>query len=253
MKNDILVPFPLFLSLLLACFLLGAIVGTLVTYLLVDSSPKTSSNPNWIQQLKEEQKAVVKEVIDGDTIVVVLPDQREVYIRYLGIDAPENKVGSPPSYYAQESLAKNQSLVQGKTVTLTWDKQREDRQLDRIRLLAYVSVDNISVNAEMLRRGCATLYRRREAPVQHKKLQEFEILENEAKANQIGLWNTKAKEQWEREHNLRAADNPILYVADDQFFHREECPKVKEIRIKRYYYKREDALKDVQICPLCKP
>ena len=68
----------------------------------------------------------VREVIDGDTIV--LHDGRKV--RYLGINAPEN--GQP---YAREATNFNRRLVSGLPVRLEFDQVREDRHG---RLLAYV-------------------------------------------------------------------------------------------------------------------
>ena len=70
--------------------------------------------------------ATVREVIDGDTIV--LDDGRKV--RYLGINAPEH--GQP---YAREATNFNRRLVSGLSVRLEFDQERQDRHG---RLLAYV-------------------------------------------------------------------------------------------------------------------
>jgi endonuclease YncB( thermonuclease family) len=70
--------------------------------------------------------ATVREVIDGDTIV--LRDGRKV--RYLGINAPEH--GQP---YAREATNFNRRLVSGLPVRLEFDQVREDRHG---RLLVYV-------------------------------------------------------------------------------------------------------------------
>src|SRR3972149_4958421 len=68
----------------------------------------------------------VREVIDGDTIV--LRDGRKV--RYLGINAPEH--GQP---YAREATNFNRRLVSGPPVRLEFDQVRADRHG---RLLGYV-------------------------------------------------------------------------------------------------------------------
>ena len=70
--------------------------------------------------------ATVREVIDGDTIV--LHDGRKV--RYLGINAPEDR-----QPYAREATNFNRRLVSGLPVRLEFDQVRADRHG---RLLAYV-------------------------------------------------------------------------------------------------------------------
>ncbi len=254
MKKQVLFPITLLFSAMIACFLLGAITGTIITYLLIDPESKEISHKTTLQRFILPEKAWVKEVIDGDNIVVVA-DQQELRLVYLGIDAPDNKVGSSP-YYAEEAYEKNKNLVEGKTVKLKWDKElaEEHSNLGTINSLrAYVYVDNIFVNAELIKQGFAAVYRRQRESVKHSFSSEFESLEMEAKANFRGIWNLKEKELWEKERGFNALDNPTVYIADDQFFHRPECPKVKEIRLKRYYYQREKAIKDTKCCPICKP
>lgn len=253
MKNEIFLPVPLFWSALLACFLFGAIIGTVVTYSLIENTPKISQQ-DWIANLDNEQKAEVKEVIDGDTIVVSLPGNRSATVRYLGIDAPENKTGTEPNYYGHESLEKNKNLVLKKTVTLCWDKNTPRAESsNRARLLAYVYVGPLFVNAEMLRSGCAKIYLRSEKPIIHQYSVEFEQLEKEAKAEQRGIWNIKAQKQWEQDRILKTTKQPSQYVADDKYFHRPECPEANKISFKKYYAQREKALRDVKPCPVCKP
>ncbi|MGH7410275.1 MAG: thermonuclease family protein, partial [Candidatus Methylomirabilis sp.] len=60
--------------------------------------------------------ATVREVIDGDTIV--LDDGRKV--RYLGINAPEH--GQP---YAREATNLNRRIVSGLSVRLEFDQARQ--------------------------------------------------------------------------------------------------------------------------------
>lgn len=92
------------------------------------------------------EEALVVRVIDGDTIE--LEDGSRV--RYLGIDTPE--VGE---YYSFEATMKNRELVEGKIVEL----QRGKRDKDQYgRLLRYVYVDGIFVNAELVAQGYAKAY-----------------------------------------------------------------------------------------------
>jgi micrococcal nuclease len=91
-------------------------------------------------------KALVVNVIDGDTIE--LEDGRRV--RYLGIDTPET--GEP---YYSEATARNKELVEGKVVYLQKGKRDRD-EYDR--LLRYVYIDGVFVNAELVAQGYATAY-----------------------------------------------------------------------------------------------
>jgi len=87
---------------------------------------------------------LVARVVDGDT--VELADGQRV--RYLGIDTPE--LGEPYSY---EALQLNIALVEGKRVEL----QRGNEDKDQYgRLLRYVYVDGIFVNAQLVAQGYAT-------------------------------------------------------------------------------------------------
>jgi micrococcal nuclease len=94
----------------------------------------------------EIERASVGSIIDGDTIE--LTDGRTV--RYLGIDTPE----TDEPYYT-EATEKNRELVEGKVVEL----QCGHRDTDEYgRLLRYVYVDGVFVNAELVAQGYAMAY-----------------------------------------------------------------------------------------------
>ena len=91
----------------------------------------------------------VVRVIDGDTIVLENGEK----VRYIGIDTPETKHPSKPiAYYGKEATEANRRLVENKTVRLEFDAQERDRYG---RLLAYVYVDTIFVNAKLVKQGYA--------------------------------------------------------------------------------------------------
>ena len=92
------------------------------------------------------EKALVVNVIDGDTIEL----QDGSRVRYLGIDTPET--GEP---YYSEATARNKDLVEGKVVYLQKGKRGRD---EYNRLLRYVYVDGVFVNAELVAQGFATAY-----------------------------------------------------------------------------------------------
>ncbi len=94
----------------------------------------------------------VVEVIDGDTIAI--DDGKGTIVRYLGIDTPETaRQDSPGDPFSAEARELNRKLVGGKRVSLEFDSEKYDVYG---RLLAYVYVDGVSVNEELLRQGLAT-------------------------------------------------------------------------------------------------
>ncbi len=93
------------------------------------------------------------DVVDGDTIVVVLDQDGEAYsVRYIGMDTPENTTQIEP--FGPEATAKNRELVGGKTVALFKDVSETDRFG---RLLRYVIADGIFVNYELVAQGYANV------------------------------------------------------------------------------------------------
>ena len=87
---------------------------------------------------------------------VALPSGEEP-VRYIGIDTPESvKPGSPVECFAKRASAFNERLVAGERVRLVRDVEERDRYG---RLLAYVYRvrDGLFVNAELVRRGYATV------------------------------------------------------------------------------------------------
>ncbi|MCA9966666.1 MAG: thermonuclease family protein [Anaerolineales bacterium] len=90
--------------------------------------------------------ATVTNIVDGDTIDVNL-DGQIVRVRYIGIDTPEynEQCGS-------EATQANASLVAGRTVRMVKDVSETDRYG---RLLRYVYVGNLFINAELVRQGLA--------------------------------------------------------------------------------------------------
>jgi micrococcal nuclease len=127
-------------------------------------------------------------VIDGDTIRVKIGEQTET-VRYLGINAPE--VSNPPRPWeraGRDARDVNTLLVGRKTVRLELDVQERDAYG---RLLAYVHVGDMMVNAEMVRRGYANTLT---VPpnVKHEAL--LVRLQREAREGKQGLWSVGAAE-----------------------------------------------------------
>ena len=121
--------------------------------------------------------ARVVRVIDGATILVAVGDQR-LAVRYLGID--------PPQGLGRRASAANASLVAGKTVILEGDGSGTDRSGH---VLRYVWLQRGAtwtlVNAELIRRGLATLAAHSPGK---RYVDRLDAAEREARARHLGVW-----------------------------------------------------------------
>jgi len=119
---------------------------------------------------------VVIKVIDGDTIVI----EGGYRVRYIGIDTPE--IRPREEAYAIEAWQANRQLVEGKPVRLEKDVSETD-SYDR--LLRYVYVDGVFVNAELVRAGLARV---KSYPPDTKYQAYLEEVEEEARRDGRGIW-----------------------------------------------------------------
>ena len=118
-------------------------------------------------------------VIDGDTIEI----EGGFRVRYIGIDTPElDDARAEVKALALAAAEKNRELVEGKIVRLEKDVSETDRYG---RLLRYVYVDGLFVNAELVRLGYA---RAVSYPPDVKYQELFSQLEKEAREASRGLW-----------------------------------------------------------------
>jgi micrococcal nuclease len=129
--------------------------------------------------------AVVRRVVDGDTIYVDLAGHAEK-VRYIGMDTPEvhhPRRGEEPG--GREATLLNRRLVEGRTVRLELDVQRRDRYG---RLLAYVYVGDMMVNAELVRLGFAQVMT---VPPNVRHASLFLKMQREAREAGRGLWASR--------------------------------------------------------------
>ena len=84
--------------------------------------------------------------------------------------------------YGNEASESNRQLVEGKTVQLEKDVSETDR-FDR--LLRYVHVDDVMVNAQLVAEGYARVST---FPPEVKYAEDFLALERDARENGLGLW-----------------------------------------------------------------
>ena len=157
-------------------------VNTRVMPLEVMTAVPTSPLTPTLTPIPDEVRALVVEVIDGDTIAVVMagdPPSRVYVVRYLGIDAPPNEPDSPWGRVAYET---NRKLTNLKAVRLVRDQSDQDEEG---RLLRYVFIDNDLVSILLAEQGLA----RGDITEPDVRFQaEIEEAEGRARSNRLGLW-----------------------------------------------------------------
>ncbi len=150
-----------------AGLLLGALLGC---------SGSSSSDPQQGSACGPTRARVVR-VVDGDTVELDSGQK----VRYLLVDTPEST--TEVECFGAEAKAFNESVVGGKEVTLSYDLECEDRYG---RLLACISVDGRDVNSLLVERGYACVLQI--PPNGESRVDEFDTLEQQARAADKGLW-----------------------------------------------------------------
>jgi micrococcal nuclease len=127
-------------------------------------------------------EGVVVRVVDGDTVHVRIGDRVEK-VRYIGVNTPEihhPRRGEEPG--GREAARVNAALVAHRRIRLELDAQSRDRYG---RLLAYVWVGDVMVNAELVRRGYAQVMT---VPPNVRYVELFLKLQRDAREAARGLW-----------------------------------------------------------------
>lgn len=140
--------------------------------------------PSWYE-------AVVTAVVDGDTIQIQFVDDPppdcswNERVRFIGVDTPElYKV--PADYYAREAREYTNRFY-SKIVLIEFDSVSGIR--DRYgRLLAYVynDINQMPINKQLIAGGYGYYYG--DFAFNPEKMVEFKNAEQDARANQRGLW-----------------------------------------------------------------
>ena len=123
------------------------------------------------------------DVVDGDTIHAVV-DGEDESVRYIGIDTPEVDPSIGVECFGKEASERNRELVEGERVRLVFDAEERDRYG---RLLAYIYVGDVFVNAELVEGGFA---RTLEIEPNTDKAAPLSRLEQEAANAGRGLWRS---------------------------------------------------------------
>jgi endonuclease YncB( thermonuclease family) len=133
----------------------------------------------------------VTQVHDGDTISVDMNGVEEK-IRMIGVDTPEtHDPRKPVQCFGQAATEFTESLLRGKEVRLEADPTNQNR--DRYnRLLRYVySPDGRLINTEIIGEGYGFAY----TSFPFEKLEEFRMLQEQARTQNKGLWSSCSPSQ----------------------------------------------------------
>ena len=136
----------------------------------------------------EAESGTVVEVIDGDTIVVALPEGRRK-VRLLGVDTPElGREDHKAEAMGQEAAAFTRSLAHGQVVRLVTDSRADERDVYG-RALRYVFLpDGRLLNLLIVAEGFGQVYTRSD----FERIEEFRAAERAARESGRGLWGADA-------------------------------------------------------------
>lgn len=134
--------------------------------------------------LPRESYVKVYKVIDGDTFWGKNRYGKNVKIRLIGIDAPEERSAFKKKKHPFGKVSKNHldSLILNKEIRLEFDVD----SLDRFgRTLAYAFLDHVFINEELIKNGYAVLMT---IPPNVRFESQFVRDQNYAKSNHLGIW-----------------------------------------------------------------
>ena len=190
----------------------------------------------YVAEIGEKRPGVytVIRVIDGDTAELTGGET----IRLLGIDTPEQD--EPYCDAARQYLSE---LVLGKTIRVELGERKRDGYG---RLLGYIYIDTILVNAKMLENGMGWLYLFPEDRMNDEQRSRLFVAQRGAMARGVGVWSLPVFME-EREY---VANRGTLR------FHRPECESVRNMSSgsRLVFGSRESAMYDgFSPCRSCKP
>ncbi|MDX5474885.1 MAG: thermonuclease family protein [Bacillaceae bacterium] len=129
----------------------------------------------------------ITSVIDGDTIRVKF-EGKEERVRFLLIDTPEMNHGNDeePQPFGQDATDFVKDMLKAGEVELELDINERDRYG---RILAYLYVDGVNVQEELLRNGLARVAY--VFPPNTRYVDEYKAIQQEAQANEMGIWSVE--------------------------------------------------------------
>ena len=159
------------------------LIGLLIGCSVEENSTSGTKIPNKEQRLENSSLNLIQyeviRVIDGDTVELKNGER----LRYNDIDTPETVHPSKPiECYGPQASSKNKELVEGEIILVELGNPTKDRYG---RLLGYVYIDDLFVNAELVRGGYAEVNSYGNPGSELSNLLE---IEKNAKESMKGLW-----------------------------------------------------------------
>jgi micrococcal nuclease len=144
------------------------------------------------KQIKDEIVGELVSVIDGDTVIIHTLTEKNVHVRFMGVNAPETS--STPYRKSEcggdEAKARMKELVKkGDHITLVLDSKKESK--DKYgRTLGYLfkTSSNISINEEIISLGYGREYTYKKEKYDFQSI--FKTTQENAKNDTAGLWAT---------------------------------------------------------------
>ena len=130
--------------------------------------------------------AKVVHIIDGDTIDVLVENNKKLRIRLLGIDTPELK-----QYFGHESSSYLKKILNGKSVRIISnpDKNKPYTQGYYKRIIGKVLLNGVDINLEMIKKGMAWHFKKYKKNQPLDESRSYNEAESKARKKNIGLWS----------------------------------------------------------------
>jgi micrococcal nuclease len=122
-----------------------------------------------------EIRGKIVSVSDGDTVTLLTKDKKQIKIRLAAVDCPEKHQD-----YGNVAKEFTSDFCFGKKVKVLTTGTDRNR-----RVIGFVYIKGKCLNKELLKMGLAWHYKK------YNNDDEYANLENEARANKIGLWSMK--------------------------------------------------------------
>lgn len=137
-------------------------------------------------QISSEKFYSVVHIADGDTIDVLVDDQK-VRVRLLGINSPESVAPNRPvECFGKEASNYISSLISNKSVRLELDPSKPEKD-EYGRSLAYLfREDGLFINSQMIESGYAYEYTYHNE--RYKYQNDFKLAQAKAQKSMQGLW-----------------------------------------------------------------
>ena len=195
----------------------------------------------------------VTRVVDGDTVVVRHRGKTEK-VRLLHVDTPESVHPDPArnSSLGKAASAYTRSRLLGKQVSLAFGPERRGRYG---RLLAYVILDGINVNLELVRRGWSPYYTKYgKSRTLHN---EFTAAQRMAKSNAFNIWAPASgydRKKPKPGKSITVSGEGFRGNTRSKVFHRPSCRHFNCTRCTAVFKQRDTAVNaGYRPCGICRP